>query len=211
MTFGWSIDAAIRDSRTNLRRIAMSCISEGAITLRATVRSSERCRARYTTPMPPRPATAWISWPAKTLPGAMSPITAVYIGREASRSTLHPSTDAPRLGCAAPQVRLRAGDQGIEPQSAVLETAVVTIRPVPRVPREADGTGSLERSATDFRPHRQRTCVRVVPPTRSPLVQLLARHVPRRRVLDGPGALQATRHRAGCRLPRRHRRVLGSN
>ena len=60
MTFGWSSDAAVRTSTRKRRRIAASSISPGAMTLSATVRSSASCVARYTTPMPPRPATSSI-------------------------------------------------------------------------------------------------------------------------------------------------------
>src|SRR4051812_15357262 len=49
-----------------------SSSSPGAITFSATVRSSASCEARYTTPMPPRPAPSSMRCPAKTEPVASS-------------------------------------------------------------------------------------------------------------------------------------------
>src|SRR3954452_2157679 len=68
ITFGWSIDAAVIDSCLKRSRKLSSAPSSGAISFRATRLFSARCVATYTTPMPPRPATASIRWPAKTDP-----------------------------------------------------------------------------------------------------------------------------------------------
>src|SRR3954465_3042548 len=68
MTFGWSIDAAVIDSCLKRSRKLSRARSSGAISLKATRGLSARCVATYTTPMPPRPASASIRWPAKTWP-----------------------------------------------------------------------------------------------------------------------------------------------
>src|SRR4051812_21716521 len=68
MTFGWSIDAAVIDSCLKRSRKLSSALSSGAISFSATRRFRARCVATYTTPIPPRPATASIRWPAKTEP-----------------------------------------------------------------------------------------------------------------------------------------------
>src|SRR3954465_5923789 len=68
MTFGWSIDAAVIDSCLKRSRKPSSAERPGAISLSATRRLRARCVATYTTPMPPRPASASILCPAKTCP-----------------------------------------------------------------------------------------------------------------------------------------------
>src|SRR3954463_5166012 len=68
MTLGWSIDAAVIDSCLKRSRKPSSAARSGAISFSATRRLRARCVATYTTPMPPRPASASILWPAKTWP-----------------------------------------------------------------------------------------------------------------------------------------------
>src|SRR3954471_12192490 len=68
MTFRWSIDAAVIDSCLKRSRKPSSAARSGAISFSATRLFKARCVATYTTPMPPRPASASILWPAKTWP-----------------------------------------------------------------------------------------------------------------------------------------------
>ena len=75
MMFGWSISAASRDSRSNRSRKLWSETSALASTFSATVRPSRRCSARYTIPIPPRPASAWMRYPANSRPISRSPLT----------------------------------------------------------------------------------------------------------------------------------------
>src|SRR4051795_9388716 len=68
MTLGWSIDAAVIDSCLKRSRKPSSAARSGAISFSATRLFKARCVATYTTPIPPRPASASIRWPAKTWP-----------------------------------------------------------------------------------------------------------------------------------------------
>src|SRR4051812_29748414 len=72
MTFGCWIDAAASNSCRKRARNSSSVEAPGAITLRATSRLSGRCIARYTIPMPPRPATPRMTCSAKVAPMANS-------------------------------------------------------------------------------------------------------------------------------------------
>ena len=62
-------DARLGDEALAKRLVLARC---GAITFSATGRSRSTWIARYTTPIPPRPATASMRWPAKTSPGPKS-------------------------------------------------------------------------------------------------------------------------------------------
>src|SRR4051794_41743486 len=79
MTFGCWIDAAASNSLRKRARNSSSAEDPGAITFSATSRLSGRCIARYTIPMPPRPATPRITCSAKVAPMASSSmLCAVY-------------------------------------------------------------------------------------------------------------------------------------
>src|SRR6266508_3768011 len=71
-TFGWSIEAARRDSCWKRARKPASFASSGASSFRATRRSSAIWVAQYTTPMPPRPASLSMRQPANTVPESMA-------------------------------------------------------------------------------------------------------------------------------------------
>src|SRR5688500_16993377 len=66
--FGWSISAARRDSRSNRSRKLSSSLSAAERSLRATLRPSRTCSARYTTLMPPRPSSFSSRYPATLVP-----------------------------------------------------------------------------------------------------------------------------------------------
>src|SRR3954463_10833284 len=79
--------------------------------------------------MPPRPATASILCPAKIVPGSSSPIGERYIGRS-PWSSIHPYVTGAACECDGSGAQ-EAGDRGIEPRFAVLETAVMAVTLVP--------------------------------------------------------------------------------
>ena len=68
MMFGWLIDAARRDSRTNRSRKASFSESSALSTLSATSFPRRMLSARKTTLMPPRPSTPWMRYEAKSEP-----------------------------------------------------------------------------------------------------------------------------------------------
>src|SRR5215208_2360137 len=59
--FGWPSDPAIRDSETKRRAQEGSAAWNAESSLRATRLPRSDCSARYTTAIPPRPRTPWIS------------------------------------------------------------------------------------------------------------------------------------------------------
>ena len=63
--FGCCIWATARASASNRSRAVVPAWSALSITLTATSRLSFRCRALYTTPMPPRPSSPSISYPGR--------------------------------------------------------------------------------------------------------------------------------------------------
>src|SRR5687767_14935968 len=103
---GCSSWAAWSDSRTKDARRSGSPARSPPISLRATVRPSLPSRARYTTPMPPRPARASVSYPPTIVPGGSS--WAVH-GASPRVSTVSPpptpSADRPPIR-ATPDARL---------------------------------------------------------------------------------------------------------
>src|SRR6476620_8052824 len=86
MTLGWSIDAAARDSRTKRSRNSGSSASCWAMSFSATRRSRSSWVSRYTTPIPPRPASPSTRWPAKTSPGESAGTREFYRLRESRRA-----------------------------------------------------------------------------------------------------------------------------
>src|SRR5271163_5082289 len=66
--FGWFSEARTLASRSKRASRSGSRASASGKTLIATARSSFTSRARYTSPMPPAPSGAWISYGPKFVP-----------------------------------------------------------------------------------------------------------------------------------------------
>src|SRR6478672_816890 len=72
-TLGCSSEAASWHSRSKRARNTASFAVRSVSTFSARTTWSLTCLAAYTTPIPPRPASWRISWPANTRPGARIP------------------------------------------------------------------------------------------------------------------------------------------
>src|SRR5204862_6958708 len=103
------------DSRRNRFRNVGSSASSGARTFRATFRPRATCSARYTTPMPPRPTTDSMRYPAMVVPMresvAMSPPRSSTPDGEPEEASAEELGQAVADGCG--QLGLGPGPQGL--------------------------------------------------------------------------------------------------
>ena len=147
------------------------------MTFSATVRSSASCVARYTTPMPPRPATVSIRWPAKTVPGCSSPIGERYTDRWSWRS-IPPCRNGPG-GQRWRRCAEKSGGPRNRTSSEGFGDHPVAVTPVPPEPRVIVVT------CAGFRPSIMRTYVRAVEATGQLVLRVPAGCVSRGRVYVG--------------------------
>src|SRR6266581_9456743 len=131
---GSSRDAATRDSRRNRSRNRGSPARSGARTLRATFRPRATCSARYTTPIPPRPTTDSMRYPAMVVP--MRESVAMFPPRSSTPDGEPEEASAEQLGEAVADGRgelgLGPGPQGLVVPGGGQDHGVVGIRAEPR-------------------------------------------------------------------------------
>src|SRR5687768_1743981 len=147
--FGWLSDASVFASRSKRIRRSGSLANDSGRIFSATSRSSLVSRARYTSPMPPAPILAAISYGPKRAPEARAmakPFYGVYRFR-LPPADAHPSVDAAALLLGAgvgplveqhPEAQsARRGD--VQPPVAVQIDDVVLTAERDVLPRRGDG------------------------------------------------------------------------
>src|SRR5262245_12922307 len=157
---GWQIDASARASRSNRARRSGFVIHASGRTLIATSRPSAASRARYTSPMPPAPSGATISYTPSFVPAVSGMRGALFLGgRWRSRNRWRQRR---RIDVAARAVR--PDRAGAEPQVVLVHVVLAAGVLLQLLVRHAGhpGSGVRERPGVKLRILDQRVDVNVI-------------------------------------------------